>query len=406
MLGLNLQPHDILLLQVIWTPVLAIALLVATFALTYMPRKGDAAAVTAPRWFAPNPAKAWGERFFLAYSAVWVTWFGWVVVSGVWEHFAHVEYMVVCGAMAVPCFAAPLWLQPTHEAARPWWSRYWVKANVWIAIISYVGNYFWTHYFFSLLGADYTFPSWRINHVPIAMFLATHAYFCTYHTLTTMALRRWWTSATYNCALPAWLRPLSSGAFIAVLAWFTAFLEAFTIQGFPYYRIQNRDYLYTVGAIVYGMYFVVSFPMFARLDEYAEEEEESTAVVSATGSASSSEEEASNSSSSDGVKPAKRGRTSSVSSRARGRVASASPAAKARRSDVSEAEPAKPAAAVVAAASSASLPSGCWSLSQTAVDSLAGCMLVTIMLDLWRIGYLAYLDKPENGLPWMPFITA
>ena len=48
-----------------------------------------------------------------------------------------------------------------------------------------------------LLGARYTFPSWRLNDVPIPMFLATHAYFCFYHTLTNMALRRLRRSRAY-----------------------------------------------------------------------------------------------------------------------------------------------------------------------------------------------------------------
>jgi cycloeucalenol cycloisomerase len=39
------------------------------------------------------------------------------------------------------------------------------SVQVWIAIFSFVGNYFWTHYFFQLLGAAYTFPSWRLNDV-------------------------------------------------------------------------------------------------------------------------------------------------------------------------------------------------------------------------------------------------
>ena len=40
-----------------------------------------------------------------------------------------------------------------------------MQANVWIAIFSYIGNYFWTHYFYKLLGASYTFPSWDLNEV-------------------------------------------------------------------------------------------------------------------------------------------------------------------------------------------------------------------------------------------------
>ena len=42
-----------------------------------------------------------------------------------------------------------------------------MQANVWVAIFGYVGNYFWTHYFFVVLGAIYTFPSYKINHVSI-----------------------------------------------------------------------------------------------------------------------------------------------------------------------------------------------------------------------------------------------
>lgn len=32
-------------------------------------------------------------------------------------------------------------------------------------IFGYIGNYFWTHYFFNLLGAAYTFPSFKLNQV-------------------------------------------------------------------------------------------------------------------------------------------------------------------------------------------------------------------------------------------------
>jgi hypothetical protein len=39
------------------------------------------------------------------------------------------------------------------------------QANVWVAIFGFIGNYFWTHYFFNLLGAAYTLPSHRLNGV-------------------------------------------------------------------------------------------------------------------------------------------------------------------------------------------------------------------------------------------------
>ena len=356
-----LAAHDLLLIQCVATPIAAIALLVAYYA--FAARAPSSSLVPPPRWSAPNAGKAWSERFFLRYSVVWILFFGCVIVSGAWEHFAHVEYMAVCGAIALPCLLAPaLLLAPAPSEARlPLWRRQWFRANAWIAIISYVGNYFWTHYFFTLLGADYTFPSWRLNGVPIPMFLATHAYFCTYHTLTTMALRRWRSGATFRTALPPWLRPLATSALITVMAWLTAFTEAFTIQGFPYYRIRDREYLYTVGSVVYGLYFVVSFPMYARLDEYAEAE---------------------------GVPAAAAG----------GEEAAPAAAPRRRRSlSIATRRGALPAALADAPRERA------WTLSATCIDSLAACMLVTILLDLWRLGYTAYAGREggEGGLPWI-----
>lgn len=39
------------------------------------------------------------------------------------------------------------------------------QANLWVAIFGFIGNYFWTHYFFNLLGAAYTLPSYMLNGV-------------------------------------------------------------------------------------------------------------------------------------------------------------------------------------------------------------------------------------------------
>lgn len=383
-----LQDHDVALLQTIVTPFAAIAAMVAVFGLTNRQAALKAAAIddsTTRCWTAPNAAKAWGERFALTYSAFWITWFGWVVLSGVYERFAHLEYLLVCGFMAAPCFLLPIWLQPPQEASRPWCERYWVKANVWIAIISYVGNYFWTHYFYVLLGARYTMPSWRINDVPIPMFLATHAYFLFYHTLATMALRRWWGSATYRHGLPVWLRTPGTWALVFAMSWFTAFMEAFTIQSFPYYAIADRAYLYSVGGVVYGLYFVVSFPAYARLDEY---EDAPPAAPAASKEAQAA-----------GSPPAKRGRSASRAGSVGARARSGKAAAPLAAAALPRAQPAAAPTAAIAAGE-------VWTLSRTVIDSLGACMGVTILLDLWRIGYLAYAGKDggRDGLPWMPII--
>jgi len=39
-------------------------------------------------------------------------------------------------------------------------------------------------------------------------------------------------------------------------------METLSISAFPYYTFADRDYAYTVGSLFYGIYFIVSFPMF------------------------------------------------------------------------------------------------------------------------------------------------
>jgi hypothetical protein len=88
------------------------------------------------------------------------------------QHLSYLGYLLVGVAAAAPCFLLPLWLQPPAEARKPLLQRHWVRANVWMAIFSYIGNYFWTHYFYTLLGAQYTFNTWRLNDVsPFAIAL-------------------------------------------------------------------------------------------------------------------------------------------------------------------------------------------------------------------------------------------
>ena len=76
------------------------------------------------------------------------------------------------------------------ESKKPLFERYSFKANLWIAIFSFIGNYWYTHYFYSVLSAKYTFPAHRLNDVPISMYFATHFYFVTYHTFSNLMLRK------------------------------------------------------------------------------------------------------------------------------------------------------------------------------------------------------------------------
>ncbi len=215
------------------------------------------------------------------------------------------HYMIVGVLIAGPPMVLPL-LFPGSDRDIPWTQRYTTKANVWIFILSWVANYMWTHYFYNVLGATYTFQAWRLNDVPFALYLITHSYFHFYHVLSSIALRWAWRKGFHNRT--SVLALVAITILIALMSFVVAFMETFTIQHFPYYHIPDRWAMYVYGSMFYALYFVVSFPMFLRLDEAAGES---------------------------------------------------------------------------------------WSLSRTAIDALAACMLITQLLDFWRLGIGPIVDVEE-----------
>ncbi|KAL8123302.1 cycloeucalenol cycloisomerase-like [Apium graveolens] len=270
-------------------------------------------------WLSTNPSKRWGELFFLLYSPVWLTLcLGIIVPYKLYEDFMELEYLLVGLVSVVPAFVIPLFLVGKADSYLSLKDRYWVKANVWIIIFSYVGNYFWTHYFFTVLGASYTFPSWKMNNVPHTTFLLTHVCFLFYHVTSNLTLRRLQHAVA---GLPKSVQWVTKAAWILALSYFIAYLETVAISNFPYYEFVDRASMYKVGSIFYAIYFIVSFPMFLRIDER---------------------------------------------------------------------------------------PGDKWDLPRVAVDALGAAMLVTIILDLWRIFLGPIVPLPNTkqclqpGLPWFP----
>ena len=105
-------------------------------------------------------------------------------------------------------------------------------------------------------------PSHRLNNVPIAMFLATHFYFSTYHFFSNTLLRK--VTTTYQ---PGLARTILFVGVVVVFSYFTAFMETLTISSYPYYDFEDRYMAYTVGSAFYGIYFLVSFPAFFYFDD-------------------------------------------------------------------------------------------------------------------------------------------
>ena len=256
-------------------------------------------------WFGTNQSKTETEVLFLSFASCWILYFAIIVSTGMYHEFKRWEYLYVCTPMALIYILIPFFYG--MESDKPFFERYYIKANVWIWILSYVGNFYWTHHFYNLLGAKYTFDAHRINDVPIAMFMATHAYFCFYHSLTNVCIRRMRRTMYYSSCNSKGKIGLNM-LFIGFLAYTTAFMETKTIEGFDYWEFQNRDRALLVGSVVYMIYFIVSFPKFLQVDE--------------------------------GVKSSNR-KVKSIK--------------------------------------------GAWTIEHVVWDSLGSCMLVTILLDFWRL---------------------
>ena len=175
--------------------------------------------------------------------------------------FGDVEFFLLGLFVALPYFVYPLMYPFDADRKIPFHRRYFVVSNVWIAVFSYVGNYFWTHYFYQVLGAAYHFPiKLELNGVPLFLYFVTHGYFMFYHTGTTLVLRAFYKTRHGRSRLVQALVVLG-------LAVFTAFMETWTISNVPYYSHADKFRMYTIGSVVYGIYFIVSFPMYHNLGE-------------------------------------------------------------------------------------------------------------------------------------------
>ncbi len=226
-----------------------------------------------------EPSKYCHEIFTWRYSLVWIAIFGCIVITQIYETFNAWGYLVTCGGLALPLFLQP-WLYPrasclgglnvsivNPDEHRPFHKRYSAKVAVYLATYSFIGNYWYTHYFYSVLQAKYTMPSHRLNDVPIAMFLATHFYFSTYHACISNGFLRY-VDRNYRCC---WRKSLLFGYSVLFLSYLTAFMETLTISSFPYYSFEDRTVAYIWGSAFYGIYFIVSFPGFYYFDSHVDE---------------------------------------------------------------------------------------------------------------------------------------
>jgi cycloeucalenol cycloisomerase len=222
--------------------------------------------------FATDPSKAFYERFSLIWAplSMFVLLAG-LIGTGLYSRCGRDEYLAVSLLICLPGFVYPVLFPDPCDVGRLYIDRFWVKASAWIAIFSFYGNYFWTHYFYTILGAEYLFDSYMLNNVPVVTYLCTFFYFTFYFAFINVVLRlvkRKILSVVGGETLSGTI----FGSFlwcsaIVVAAVSTAVFEAVTIQHFPLYTYRDRSAFLTVGSVFYGIYFMVGFPMFFALDE-------------------------------------------------------------------------------------------------------------------------------------------
>jgi cycloeucalenol cycloisomerase len=219
------------------------------------------------RWFSANPAKAWGERFYLVYTPLWITLVAIVQHTEAFRTWGDVGHLAYSLAIFLPLWLVPLVAPAAADRGRPLADRYILKINVWLWVFAFVQSYFGTHYFYKVLGMRYGFPvSWELNGVPFMLYLQAFVYFTTYQVLINLVMRRWLTSS----ARP---NPLVTVALLAALSFAMAFGETwFMAQDFmqDYFRYEDRAAMLRYGSIFYGGLFFIMFPFVFRIDERAD----------------------------------------------------------------------------------------------------------------------------------------
>ena len=209
-------------------------------------------------------AKRQLERLFLAYTPLWTGAVGLVLLTGAFRRWADVGLLLLGLAMALPLWALPFLL----ERDRPLRARYVVKATLFLAVLSFVQNYFGAPLFFRFFGMEYRFnTTWSGNGSPWFLSLMTVAYFSTYFAIMQSLLR------AAERRIAALGQPLARGLLRAlaclVLGYSMAFLETLfmandLLRG--YFAYADKGRMLKLGSLCYGTLLAMSLPLYARID--------------------------------------------------------------------------------------------------------------------------------------------
>jgi hypothetical protein len=84
------------------------------------------------------------EVWFLSYGAVWITAMMTIIVFQLYTSFDRIHYAVVLGVLVAPLYLQPVVLPSlTGDEGLRLLDRYSFKANLWLAIFGFIGNYWY-----------------------------------------------------------------------------------------------------------------------------------------------------------------------------------------------------------------------------------------------------------------------
>jgi hypothetical protein len=82
------------------------------------------------------------EIWFLKYGVFWISVMMIIIVFELYRAFDRIHYAVVLGGLAAPLYLQPIfWPSWTGDEKDDLFDRYSFKANLWIAIFGFIGNY-------------------------------------------------------------------------------------------------------------------------------------------------------------------------------------------------------------------------------------------------------------------------
>ncbi|HXK21807.1 MAG TPA: hypothetical protein VMS55_03925 [Myxococcota bacterium] len=219
--------------------------------------------------FSENPGKRAAERWYLLYTPIWGAAAGLVMTTGLGVRWSQQP----SGDLAFLLVGIAIWLglllggyafRAPEDAARPWWRLYHTKLQIWMFVFAFLGNYF-TEYFYEVLHLEYGFETrWNLNEAPLFLYFLTVAYFSTYGTLINLSRR--YLASKLPASAPSWLR----AATFLPACFAVACLET-ALNANPWMKslfcYDDMGLVLTFGTFVYGLWFVVTAPLWFPIDE-------------------------------------------------------------------------------------------------------------------------------------------